>query len=93
MSIKKLRKEDALPGSLSKYAKNVKGKIPFKKIREMAWEKAVCEKERKRKKIKIPLSIFSKKSTKDSLENIIGIGKSGIKDGSIKHDHYLYDKK
>jgi hypothetical protein len=33
-----------------------------------------------------------KKSTKGPFENIIGIGKSGIKDGSIKHNHYLYDK-
>jgi hypothetical protein len=27
---------------------------------------------------------------KDPFENIIGIAKSGIKDGSTKHDHYLY---
>lgn len=29
----------------------------------------------------------------DSFEDIIGIAKSGIKDGSVKHDLYLYGKK
>ena len=29
---------------------------------------------------------------RDSLEDIIGIAKSGIKDGSSKHDAYLYGK-
>ncbi len=48
MSIKKFKKEDALAGSLHKYAKNVPKNLSMKKIRDMAWEKAVCEKERKR---------------------------------------------
>jgi len=30
---------------------------------------------------------------RDSLEDIIGIAKSGIKDASSKHDRYLYGKK
>jgi plasmid stability protein len=30
---------------------------------------------------------------KDPMEEIIGIGRSGIKDGSSKHDRYLYGKK
>ncbi len=30
---------------------------------------------------------------KDSLENIIGIGRSGIRDASSKHDRYLYRSK
>lgn len=37
--------------------------------------------------------IEQKKSAKDPLQNIIGIAKSGIKDGSVKHNHYLYNKK
>jgi AbrB family looped-hinge helix DNA binding protein len=31
-------------GTLNKYAKNVKGKVPFKKIKDRAWEEAVREK-------------------------------------------------
>ncbi len=33
------------------------------------------------------------KPAKDPFERVIGIAKSGIRDGSIKHDHYLYGKK
>ena len=33
------------------------------------------------------------KQGKDPFENVIGIGKSGIKDGSVKHDRYLYGKR
>lgn len=33
------------------------------------------------------------KHIKDPFENIIGIAKSGIKDGSTKHDRYLYGKR
>jgi len=33
------------------------------------------------------------KLAKDPFERVIGIAKSGIKDGSTKHDHYLYGKK
>ncbi|MFA6056010.1 MAG: CopG family transcriptional regulator [Thermodesulfovibrionales bacterium] len=34
-----------------------------------------------------------RKLAKDPFERVIGIAKSGIKDGSTKHDHYLYGKK
>ena len=34
--------------------------------------------------------VQDKKVAKDPLENIIGIAKSGIKDGSVKHDSYIY---
>ena len=44
------RIENELAGSLSKYAKNVKGNIPFKKIREIAWEGVVREETSKKKK-------------------------------------------
>ena len=30
---------------------------------------------------------------KDPIEDIIGIGRSGIKDGSTRHDQYLYGEK
>jgi predicted DNA-binding protein len=33
------------------------------------------------------------KYAKDPFENIIGIAKSGIRDGSVKHDRYLYGKR
>jgi predicted DNA-binding protein len=33
------------------------------------------------------------KLAKDPFERVIGVAKSGIKDGSTKHDHYLYGKK
>lgn len=35
-------------GSLSEYAKNVKPGTSMKKIKEQAWEKAICEKTRKK---------------------------------------------
>jgi predicted DNA-binding protein len=37
--------------------------------------------------------VQDKKVAKDTLENIIGIAKSGIKDGSVKHDSYIYGRK
>lgn len=33
------------------------------------------------------------KHIKDPFEEVIGIARSGIKDGSTKHDRYLYGKK
>ncbi len=35
-------------GSLSEYAKNVKGDISFRKVKDMAWEEAVREKTTKK---------------------------------------------
>lgn len=34
-----------------------------------------------------------RESAKDPFENIIGIAKSGIKDGSVKHNYYLYNNR
>jgi len=34
----------------------------------------------------------SERPEKDPFEEVIGIGRSGIKDGSSKHDRYLYGK-
>jgi hypothetical protein len=42
------------------------------------------------------LLLNSRKRTdhkKDSFNNIIGIAKSGPRDGSVRHDFYLYGKK
>ncbi len=41
----------------------------------------------------LSISVKPEKHAKDPLENIIGIARSGIKDGSVKHDRYLYGKK
>lgn len=38
-------------------------------------------------------AIKPERHTKDPFEDIIGIVKSGIKDGSKRHDSYLYGKK
>ena len=34
----------------------------------------------------------SERPEKDAFEEVIGIGRSGIKDGSSNHDRYLYGK-
>jgi hypothetical protein len=48
-----------------------------------------------REAIEVSLAIGprSEERERDSLEDIIGIAKSGIKDASSKHDRYLYGKK
>ena len=48
-----------------------------------------------REAIEVSLAIRprSEERERDSLEDIIGIAKSGIKDASSKHDRYLYVKK
>jgi hypothetical protein len=35
----------------------------------------------------------SRESEKDPFEGVIGIARSGTKDGSSKHDRYLYERK
>ena len=71
MSIKKFKKEDDLAGSLSKYAKNVKGKIPFKKVIDMAWEEVVREDASKEKKITKELLKLSKHTHPVSIKEIV----------------------
>jgi len=39
------------------------------------------------------VSVQPEKHGKDPFENVIGIAQSGIRDGSVKHDRYLYGKK
>lgn len=48
-----------------------------------------------REAIEISLTTPSqpKQHTKDPFESVIGIARSGVKDGSTKHDHYIYGKK
>ncbi len=45
----------------------------------------------------VETSLFSSikpgKTNKDAIEDIIGRAESGIKNGSINHDQYLYGKK
>jgi hypothetical protein len=41
----------------------------------------------------LSIPVQFKKLIKDPFENVIGIAQSGIKDGSEKHDRYLYTKK
>ncbi len=61
--------------------------------------RAIEEKKSMNQLVREAIEIFlssgsgSKSPEKDPLEEIIGIGRSGIKDGSSKHDLYLYGKK
>lgn len=38
-------------------------------------------------------AVQPEKHTKDPFEDVIGIARSGIRDGSTKHDRYLYGTK
>jgi predicted DNA-binding protein len=61
--------------------------------------RAIEEKKSVNQLIKEAVQLFltdvveQKKSAKDHLENIIGIAESGVKDGSVKHNYYLYNNK
>ncbi len=48
-----------------------------------------------REAIEMSLAVAAQpgKHIKDLFEDVIGIAKSGIKDGSTKHDRYLYGTK
>jgi plasmid stability protein len=48
-----------------------------------------------REAIEISLAAASQpeERKKDPFEDVIGIARSGIKDASSKHDHYLYGRK
>lgn len=41
----------------------------------------------------LAVDIQPERHAKDAFENVIGIAKSGVKNGSTKHDYYLYGKK
>lgn len=73
-------------------------RLPEELLKELKY-KAIEEKKSVNRLIReaIEMSLTNeiehKKHGKDPLEEIIGIAKSGIKDGSAKHDRYLYGKR
>lgn len=64
--------------------------LKYKAIEE---KKSVNHLIREAIEVSLPMSVKPEKHAKDPLENIIGIARSGIKDGSVKHDRYLYGKR
>lgn len=73
-------------------------RLPEEILKELKY-KAIEEKKSVNRLIRDAIEIFLStdilpaKHAKDPFENIIGAARSGIKDGSTKHDHYLYGKK
>ena len=64
--------------------------LKYKAIEE---KKSVNQLIREAVEVSLASATQSKGGTKDPFENIIGIAKSGIKDGSTKHDRYMYGSK
>jgi len=64
--------------------------LKYKAIEE---NKSVNQLIREAIEIALTTPVQPEKLVKDPFERVIGIAKSGIKDGSTKHDHYLYGKK
>jgi hypothetical protein len=64
--------------------------LKYKSIEE---KKSVNQLIREAVELSLAEAAQPKGRTKDPFENIIGIAKSGTKDGSLKHDHYMYGKK
>lgn len=64
--------------------------LKYKAIEE---NKSVNQLIREAIEISLTTPVQPEKLAKDPFERVIGIAKSGIKDGSAKHDHYLYGKK
>jgi predicted DNA-binding protein len=64
--------------------------LKYKAIEE---NKSVNQLIREAIEIALTTHVQPEKLAKDPFERVIGIAKSGIKDGSTKHDHYLYGKK
>jgi len=64
--------------------------LKYKAIEE---NKSVNQLIREAIEIALTTPVQPMKLAKDPFERVIGIAKSGIKDGSTKHDHYLYGKK
>lgn len=63
--------------------------LKYKAIEE---NKSVNQLIREAIEMSLTTSIQPKKHVKDPFEGVIGIAKSGIKDGSTKHDRYIYGK-
>ena len=64
--------------------------LKYKAIEE---KKSVNQLIREAVELSLTAAAQPKSMTKDPFENIIGIAKSGIKDGATKHDRYLYGKR
>ncbi len=64
--------------------------LKYKAIEE---NKSVNQLIREAIEISLTAPVQPKKRSKDPFDNVIGIAKSGIKDGSSKHDHYIYGKR
>ena len=63
--------------------------LKYKAIEE---NKSVNQLIREAIEMSLTTSIQPEKHVKDPFEGVIGIAKSGIKDGSTKHDRYIYGK-
>jgi hypothetical protein len=63
--------------------------LKYKAIEE---RKSVNQLIREAIELALAAPVQPKKHAKDPFEGVIGIAKSGIKDGSVKHDRYLYGK-
>ena len=64
--------------------------LKYKAIEE---KKSVNQLIREAVEILLTTAVQTERQAKDTFENVIGIARSGIKDGSTRHDYYLYGKK
>lgn len=64
--------------------------LKYKAIEE---KKSVNQLIREAIEMSLAVAAQTEKHIKDPFEEVIGIAKSGIKDGSTKHDRYLYGTK
>jgi predicted DNA-binding protein len=64
--------------------------LKYKAIEE---KKSVNKLIREAVEMSLATSVQPKKHVRDSFVAVIGIARSGIKDGSTKHDRYLYGKR
>lgn len=73
-------------------------RLPEEMLKALKY-RAIEEKKSMNQLVKEAIAVFlssgslSESPEKDPLEEIIGIGRSVIKDGSSEHDRYLYGKK
>jgi len=63
------------------------------KYRAIEEKKSVNQIIREAIEMSLAASSQRKEPQKDPLEDVIGVGRSGIKDASSKHDRYLYGRK
>jgi hypothetical protein len=63
--------------------------LKYKAIEE---KKSVNQLIREAIEMTLTIPVRPEKPAKDPFESVIGIARSGIRDGSSKHDQYLYGK-